>query len=216
MVSRTALASWLLALALAPATAAAQSPPELPSVDAGLAELAVFALLFYVVYVAISLVVGVVVLAISEFVCSESYVRAVAARIRDTPGRAGAIGVGAMVGASVGYVLLLVALLVLVAVGLPEPVGLLAAVPLFGGTVFLYVGSTVGTVVFGSYLLRRLGRDEPNLWLALVVGALVVNVPILNFVLAFVTLFVGTGGMLDQWWSGRGGTRAPETSGGEA
>lgn len=203
MVSRTALASWLLALAFAPSTAAAQSAPELPSADAGLAELAVFALLFYAVYVALSLVVGVVVLSVSEFVCSESYVRAVEARIRDSPGRAGAIGVGAMIAASVGYVLLLIVLLVLVAVGLPEPVSLLAAVPLFAGTVFLYVGSTVGTVVFGSYLLGRLGREEPNLWLALVVGALVANVPILNFVLAFVVLFVGTGGMLDQWWSGR-------------
>jgi len=216
MVSRTALASWLLALALAPATAAAQSSPELPSADAGLAELAVFAVLFYVVYVALSLVVGVVVLSVSEFVCSESYVRAVEARIRDSPGRAGAIGVGVMIAASVGYVLLLIVLLVLVAVGLPEPVSLLAAVPLFAGTVFLYVGSTVGTVVFGSSLLGRVGREEPNLWLALVVGALIVNVPVLNFVLAFVVLFVGTGGMLDQWWSGRGGGRGPETSGREA
>lgn len=203
MVLRNSLASWLVLLALVPATVAAQSTSELPSTDPGLSELAVLGLVVYVVYVAFSIAVGVVVLGVSEFVCSESYVRAIEERIYDSPGRAGALGVGATVGGFVGFVLFLVVLLVLVQLGLPEPVGLLAAIPLFGGTLFVYVGSTVGTIVLGSYLLRRLGGGEPNLWLALVVGSLVVSVPVLNFVLALLVLFLGTGAMLGRWWSGR-------------
>ncbi|WP_135829960.1 hypothetical protein [Halorussus halobius] len=205
MVPRNSLAAWLPALALVPATAAAHPASELPSVDVGLAGLAVLALLFYAVYVVFSVAVGVVVLGVSEFVLSGSYVRAVENRIRDGPGRAGLLGVGAVVGGFVGFVLLLVVLLVLVEVGFPQPVVLVAVLPLLGGTLFAYVGSTVGTIALGASLLRRFGRDEPNLWLALVVGALVANVPVVNFVLAFVVLFVGVGAMVGQWWGGRGG-----------
>lgn len=203
MALRRSLASSIVLLALAPVAVLAQSASEVPGADSGLAALAVLGLVVYVAYVVLSISVGVVVLGVSEFALSGSYVRAVETRIYERPGRVGALGIGALVGGVVGFVLVLLVLLILVEFGLPEPVALLAAIPLFGGTLFLYVASTVGTIVFGSYLLRRLGDGESNLWLALVVGSLVVCVPGLNVVFALPVLFFGTGAMVEQWWSGR-------------
>jgi len=59
-------------------------------------------------------------------------------------------------------------------------------------------------------VLRRL-RDEPepNPWLALVVGALVVQVlylvPLLNLAVAVFVVALATGAIVGQWWQGRAG-----------
>ena len=202
MSLRRSLAFWIVPLAVVPATVAAQSRPEAVS-ESGAGELVALGLLVYGVYVAVSIAIGVVVLAVSEFVGSGSYVRALERRIYDRPLRSAALGVGTIVGGLVGIFLLTVVLLVLAELGAPDPVALLVAVPLFGGTLLLYVGATIGTIVLGSYLLRRLGDGDSNLWVALVVGSLVVNVPGLNLVLAFLVLFLGTGAVVDHWSNGR-------------
>ena len=197
---------------LAPAQTATPAPAPAPT--AGIAELAVLGLVVYGASVAFSIVVGLLVLAVSEFVYAESYVRSIEHRISDRPIQAGALGFASIVAGVAALFVLLVVLAVLLAVGLPEPVGLLAAIPLFGGLAFIYVGATVGTIVLGAFLLRRVRGDRANLWLALVVGALVVNLPLLNFLLAFLVLFLGTGAMVDRWWANRRGgesTASPST-----
>ncbi|MDR5673423.1 hypothetical protein RH858_09725 [Halalkaliarchaeum sp. AArc-GB] len=203
---------------LAPAQTATLAPAQTatpaPAPTAGIAELAVLGLVVYGASVAVSIVIGLLVLAVSEFVYAESYVRAIEQRISDRPIQAGALGFASIVAGVAALFVLLVVLAVLLAVGLPEPVGLLAAIPLFGGLAFLYVGATVGTIVVGAFLLRRVRGARANLWLALVVGALVVNLPLLNFLLAFLVLFLGTGAMVDRWWANRRGgdpTASPST-----
>lgn len=176
---------------------------EPTGIEGGLAAVLVLGLLMYAVYVAFSIFVGVLVLFVSEFVFGDSYVSAIEAHVYDHPFRSGAVGVGALLGGTVGIFLLMVVLLVLLELGLPEPAVLLSAVPFFAGMVLVYVGATVGTIVVGAYLLRLVGAGDPNLWIALVLGALVVNLPGLNVVLAFVVLFVGVGAMFDHWWQHR-------------
>lgn len=202
MASRQSLVASIAVSTLVPATAVAQSDPGVPIAEPGIAEIAVLGLLVYAAYVVFTVVVGVLVLAVSEFALSGSYVRAIERRIYDRPVRSGLVGFGAIVAGFVGILLLMIVLLLLVEIGVPEPLGLVAAIPFFGGVLFLYVGATIGTIVLGSYVLRRLS-GESNLWLALVVGALVVNAPVLNFVLAFLVLFLGTGAMIGRWWSVR-------------
>lgn len=203
MTLRQSLVSWILLLALVPATVVAQTTPETPITDSGLAELVVLGLLIYVVYVIFSIAIGVLVLVVSEFIFSGSYVRAIEKRAYDQPVRSGALGFGVFVGGVVGFILLLFVLLFLMAFGVPEFLGMVGVIPFFGGILFMYVASTLGTIVFGSYVLRRFSGGESNLWLALVVGALIVNIPVLNFVLAFLVLFLGMGAMVGQWWSNR-------------
>ncbi|MFC6716759.1 hypothetical protein ACFQGT_17100 [Natrialbaceae archaeon GCM10025810] len=197
------LVPWLALLALVPAPVVAQTTPEAPITDSGFSELAVLGLLIYVVYVIFSIAIGVLVLVVSEFVFSGSYVRAIEKRAYDQPVGSGVLGLGVFVGGVVGFILLLLVFLFLMAFGVPEFLGMAGVIPLFGGILFTYVASALGTIVFGSYVLRRFGDGESNLWLALVVGALVVNIPVLNFVLGFLVLFLGMGAMVGQWWSNR-------------
>lgn len=194
------------ASAVAPLTTpvVAQSLPGTPVADPGAAELAVLGLLLYVVPVAFSVVVGAVVLVAAGVLLSGSYVPAVERRIHGRPLRSGVVGLVASVGGLVAFLLLVFALLALVALGVPEPVWLVAAVPFLGGVVFLYVASTLGTVALGSAVLGRLGVDGPNRWLALVVGSLLVNVPGLNLLVGSAVLLLGTGAVVDRWLAGRG------------
>ncbi|AFZ72918.1 hypothetical protein [Natronobacterium gregoryi] len=190
----------------------AQTDPQPVSPEADLAVLAVFAVLVYLVNVAFSVGFGVLALIVSEVIRSSSYVRAIETWSYDRPIRSVALGFGSIVGGFVGIVFLMFVVLVLVELGVPEPIVLLLMIAFFAGMLFLYVSATVGTIVFGSYLLRKVGSGEPNLWLALVVGALVVHIPLLNFLFGFLVLFLGTGAMVDHWWHGRrGGSSGPES-----
>lgn len=186
-----------------PTTVLLQATPEPAGVEESLAAFLILGVIMYAVYVTFSIAMGVVILLVSEFVFDDSYVRSIELHIYDQPLRSGAIGVGTLTGGFVGVVLLLFVLLVLLELGVPEPAILLSMIPFFAGTAFMYVGATVGTIVVGAYLLRRFRGGTPNVWIALVIGALVVNLPGPNFVLAFVVLFVGTGAMVDHWWQNR-------------
>lgn len=197
------LVSMAALLALGPATVGTQTATETSIANWGLAEIALLGLLFYVVYVIFSIAIGVLVLLVSEFVFSGSYVRAIEKQAYAQPVRSGALGLGVFVGGVVGFILLLFVLLFLMEFGVAEFLWIVGVIPLFGGALFMYVASTLGTIVLGSYVLRRVGNGEANLWLALVVGAFVVNIPGLNFVLGFLVLFLGMGAMAAQWWSNR-------------
>ncbi|RDI72281.1 hypothetical protein [Halopelagius longus] len=201
MALRQFLAWTTLLLASVPATVAAQSVPE--TVPDSTAALLVLGVLVYAIYVAISVVVGGVVLVVSNVRSSGSYVRDIEKRIYARPLRSGALGIGVIVGGVVGTLLLSIGATSLVAFGAPEPLGLVSVVPLLGGTLFLSVASAVGTIVLGSYLLRKVRGGEPNHWLALVVGSLVVNVPVLNIVLAIPVVFLGAGAIVGRRWSNR-------------
>ncbi|MES3516435.1 MAG: hypothetical protein PPP58_02105 [Natronomonas sp.] len=180
-----------------------QTAPESADVDGGLAAFLVLGVVVYALYVALSIGVGVVVLFVSEFLREGSYIGAIERHIYDRPLRSGVVGFGTLVGGFVGFVLSLFVLLVSIELGVPESVVLISILPFVIAVAFVYIGATVGTIVTGAYLLRRLRGGDPNVWIALVVGALVVNLPGLNFVLAFVVLFVGTGAMVDHWWQNR-------------
>lgn len=167
-----------------------------------LALLAAFGLIVYLSSVAFSLFLGGIVLGVSTLFGSGTYVQAIERRIRDAPVRSGAIGLGAFVVGIVGTVLVTILLLFGVELGAPEPLPMAVAVPFFGGTLFAYVATAVGTIVLGSLLLRRLRGGTPSPVLALLVGALVVNVPGVNLLVVVPLICVAAGAMLDTWWRG--------------
>ncbi len=203
MALQLMLVTLQILVGFVPTSTLLQAAPESTGPDGGLAVFLVLAVLVYFVYVSFSIVVGAVILLVSKFVFKNSYIESIEKHIYHQPLRSGAIGIGAIVGGFAGVILLMIVLLLSMELGVPEPAILLSVIPFFAGVIFIYVGATVGTIVVGAYLLRRLRGGDPNFWIALVIGALVVNIPGLNFVLAFVVLFVGTGAMFDLWWQSR-------------
>ncbi|THE66723.1 hypothetical protein D8Y22_00950 [Salinadaptatus halalkaliphilus] len=211
MSLRHAFTSLLAALLLLPGTAVAQADGG-ESMLEGVVALVVIGLLIYGANVVFSAGFGLVVMAVSTVVGSGSYVRSIEHRIYDRPVRSSVLGIGALVGGLAGLLALSLVVLLLVEVGLPEPTGLLIMIPFLLGMLFVYVGVTLGMITIGAYLLGRLRGGEANLWLAVVVGALVVNIPGLNLVLGFVALFTGTGAMVGHLWQRRrGGAGRPDS-----
>lgn len=200
MIRRYTLAVAVTLLALVPTPAAAQG--GLRDTVANPTTLEEIAIAFGS-YIAVTLVVGAIVLTVGR-----SYVRTIDARLGDDPVSAGVIGLGVLVG---GFVVLaateaVVALLVdagapAVLEGAPTLLGIVASIG-------LTVINTIGMIVAGSILLRRLGDETaPNPWLALVVGALVVQVlylvPLVNLVVAVSVVAFATGAIVGQWWQSR-------------
>ncbi len=162
-----------------------------------------FAVVLYVVYALMTLVFGAVILAVGT-----RYVQRVYGHARNAPVRSGAIGVGAIVGAVVVYILLGVSVLVLLQVGAPEPTGLLLIIPVLVGFGFSIVVTTVGEIIVGAALLQwYTGEPEPNLWIALVIAALVVNllflIPPVGLLVGPLLIALATGAMVDLWWQRR-------------
>lgn len=188
----------LLSLTPAPVTAqgglrdAATSPTTLE-------ELA----LAFGIYVAVTFVVGAIVLLLSQ-----SFVRAVESRIDERPLNAGVIGLGVLVGSFVALVVANAVASLLVESGAPAVVGLVPAALAFAVSVAVTVVNTIGIIVVGSGLLDRVGSGgEPNPWLALVVGTLLVQllylVPLVNVVVGIAVLSLATGGVISHWWHDR-------------
>ena len=188
---------------LSPALAQTAADAPASGVEA-LALLAAFGLIVYLSSVAFSVLIGGVVLAASTLFGSGTYVRFIERRLRAAPVRAGAIGLGAFVAGIVGTLILAILLLLGVELGAPEPLPMAVAIPFFGGTLFVYAAAAVGTVVLGSLLLRRFRGGEPSSVLALVVGALVVNVPGINLLVGLPLVCATAGAMIDEWWRSRG------------
>lgn len=205
MASRHVTATAITLLALVPVRVAAQggledavTSPTTPE------ELA----LAYGIYVAVTLVVGAIVLTVSQ-----AFVRAVEKRIDERPLNAGAVGLGVLVGSFVALVVANAVASLLVESGVPAVVGLVPAILAFAISVGVTVINTIGIIVVGSVLLHRVGSGgEPNPWLALVVGALVVQllylIPIVNVVVGICVLALATGGVISHWWHDRRNGRA--------
>lgn len=129
-------------------------------------------------------------------------VRAVAETVQTEPLRSGGLGVAAVV-AGVGVFLLLgVTAAALAQVGAPQQVGLLVLLPAIVGGIGIVVATALGAFTVG-YSLLDLISDEPNQWLALVVGAgavsLLVLVPGVNYAV-FLVPVVAIGGVVE--WLG--------------
>lgn len=215
MSSRRTLGSLVTLLALLPGSAAAQTGSEADG-----ALLLVGLALIVGVMAAFTIVVGAVVLAVST-----PYVEALERRIYDVPVRSGAVGLATLIG---GFVLTIVALLVMAVVGEiggGEPVvdllGMLVLMALLvGGMVFVTLADVIGSILAGLALLRRFGSGEPNRWLALVVGSVVVSalylIPLVNVAAMAVVVGLGAGAMVGHWRSSRnGGASGPgEPAGG--
>ena len=139
-----------------------------------------------------------------------SYVRSIEMRLVDDPVSAGVIGIGVLVGGFVVFAAMGAVVALLVDAGAPAALESVPTLVGIGVSVGLTVINTIGMIVAGLVVLRRL-RDEPepNPWLALVVGALVVQVlylvPLLNLVVAIFVVALATGTIVGQWWEGRTG-----------
>ncbi|QCW03084.1 hypothetical protein [Natrinema pallidum] len=155
-------------------------------------------------YVLGTIAIGAVVLAVSQ-----SSVRRLEARIVERPVPTGVIGIGVLVGGGVALAVVTATASFLVAAGAPAPVGTGLEALALAFPIGLTVANTVGVIVFGSRLLRRVGRGpKPNLWLALAVGAITVNVlyliPVVNVSIVVGLVAVATGAIAGQWWHDRG------------
>lgn len=206
MVLRRHLLSLVALLALVPVPALAQTGVEAPAVGSGLVDLVLILLLLallMVINAAFSVALGIPVLLVSEFVYSNSYVRAIERRIYDAPVRSGGLGIATTLGGIVGLVVFAIGVALLTDAGLPDAVGLVLAIPFLVGVLFVYIGSAVSTVLVGSYLLRRFGTGESNVWAALVVGALVVNIPLLGFFVSLPAFLAALGAMVARLWNSR-------------
>ncbi|EMA36338.1 hypothetical protein [Halobiforma nitratireducens] len=206
---RRAVAALIAVLSLVPVSATAQNGVETSVTGAGGVELLVLGALLYVVYVLFSIALGLIVLVATEVIGSGTYVRTLEHRIYDRPVRSALLGFGAIVAGIVGLFVLLFVLVVLVEIGLPEPTALIAGIPLFGAMIFVHVAAAIGTIVIGAYLLRKRQSGPANLWLALFVGALIVNVPLLNLLLAPAVLLLGIGAMIGHWLGDGGDVSGP-------
>ncbi|WP_222917063.1 hypothetical protein [Natrinema sp. SYSU A 869] len=208
MTPRYTLVTAITLSTLVPATVTGRSDLEdVVTNPATLEELA----LAVGLYVLATVVIGALVLAVSQ-----SSVRRIETRIVEEPVTTGVIGIAILVGGVVAFAVLMAVASLLVAVGVPEPVGtgLEALTVVF--PIALTVSNTVGVIVLGSRLLRRAGRGpKPNPWLALVVGAITVNVlyliPVVNIVVVLGLVAVATGAIASQWWHNRGDESSDST-----
>ncbi|ELY80883.1 hypothetical protein [Natrinema gari] len=182
---------------------AAVTPSDLGSTITNPATPEELALAFGV-YVLGTIAIGAVVLAVSQ-----SSVRRLETRIVERPVPTGVIGIGILVGGGVALTAVTATASFLVAAGVPAPVGTGLEALALVFPIGLTVANTVGVIVLGSRLLRRAGRGpNPNLWLALAVGAITVNVfyliPVVNVVTVVGLVAVATGAIAGQWWHDRG------------
>ncbi|WP_226480471.1 hypothetical protein [Natrinema amylolyticum] len=206
MTSGYALETATTLLTLVPASVAARSDLEdVVTNPATLEELA----LAVGLYVLATVVIGALVLAVSQ-----SSVRRIETRIVEEPVTTGVIGIGVLVGGVVAFAVLTAAASLLVAIGAPEPVGTVLEALTVAFPIALTIANTVGVIVLGSRLLRWVGRG-PNPWLALVVGAIAVNVlyliPVVNIVTVLGLVALATGAIAGQWWRDRGNESSDST-----
>ena len=209
MLNRHTLAAVLVLLALGPTPAAAQRGlRETVTSPSTSEELAVA----FGLYVIVTLAVGAIILTVDR-----SYVRRTDAQLAADPVSAGAIGLGILVGGFVALNVTGAIATLLVDAGAPV---VLENAPLLLGlvaSVALTVVNTIGMIVAGLVLLRRLRDDtDPNPWLALVVGAVAVQVlylvPLVNLLVAICVVALATGGIVTQWWQRRTATPSESTT----
>jgi len=150
-------------------------------------------------YLSVTLVVGAAVISNAG-----GRVRTIGEEIRQHPIESGGFGLGTVVASVGGYLLVGVIAAGLAELGAPAQVGILVLVPLVVGVVGLVVAATVGQLVVGLILLRRFSDDgRPNLWLALLLGTILVGfaavLPAGNLIGAAMTVLAIGGGTRLVW-----------------
>jgi len=164
-------------------------------VDIG--ETPVTAVATYFVYVFLTLVFGgFIVLVAGE------RVRRLEIRIRNETLRAAGVGFGGIVIGVTGFALF--ATVFFMSLGAPDALALLVMVPIAVFSLLMLGLMAIGVIIGGLWLLRTVKQQpEPNLWVALVVGAIFVNIafvlPVLNIIVGFVVILLPAGGLLDGW-----------------
>jgi len=166
-------------------------------------ELAVVAVGVYFAYLLVTLVFGGFVLLVAG-----DRVRQLETRLRQSTLRAAGLGFGGIVGSVIGFVLFALGIVLLVELGAPEAVGLVLLVPFLAVALAVLFVSAVGVIIAGSWLLRTLKQQaEPNLWVGLVVGAVIINiallVPMVNVGVGLLLIALPLGGLIDAWWTAR-------------
>lgn len=168
-----------------------------------LGELAVVAIGAYFAYLTVTLVFGGFVLLVAG-----DRVRRLDTRLGQSTLRATGLGFGGIFASVGGFVLFALGIVVLVELGAPEAVGLVLLVPVFVLALAVLFISAVGVIIAGSWLLRTVKQQaEPNLWVALVVGAVSINiallVPMVNVGVGLLLIALPVGGLIDAWWTAR-------------
>lgn len=170
------------------------------SANAGfvLDESSIVAVSTYVVYLAVTLVVGGFVLLVAG-----DRVRRLETRIRQSTLRAAGLGASGII-VGVSAVSLVVAFLRVIVDPFAGSLAVVLLVPGFVVPLVLFGSTVVGGILAGSWLLRQLTAEPaPNLWAALVVGAVTVNIayllPGVNIIVGLAVLTLPLGGLLDCW-----------------
>lgn len=131
----------------------------------------VVSIIFALSYLSVTLFVGAMLVSNAG-----ERTRTVGEEVRHHPLETGLLGVGTVVACVSGYLLLGVTAAGLAELGAPVQVGVLVLVPLVVGVIGFMLATALGQLVVGIILLRRISDDgRPNLWVALVVGAVVVG-----------------------------------------
>jgi len=104
-------------------------------------------------------------------------IRTVSEEVRRHPLESAGFGLGAVIAGVAGYLLVGVTAAGLAELGAPPQVGILVLIPLVGGVIGLIVATALGQLIVGIILVRRVSEEgRPNLWVALIVGTVVVGV----------------------------------------
>jgi len=132
-------------------------------------------------------------------------VRTAGEEVRHHPVETGAFGLGTVAACVGGYLVVGVIAAGLAELGAPAQVGIFVLVPLVVGVIGLVIAAAVGQLVVGILLLRRFSDDgQPNLWIALVVGTLIVGLtavlPAGNLIGAATTI-LAIGGVTRRVWA---------------
>lgn len=179
---------------------APESPVDLSALAAAVPDLNILPIAELLILVLTFIGTLVVTLAVGAALVSvaSKEVRAVSTSVQAAPLRSGLLGVATAI-AGVGLFLLLgVAAAGLAQVGAPQQIGLLVLLPAIAGGIGLIVATALGAITVGASLLG-VATEEPNLWLALIVGATLVGllsiIPVINYAV-FVVPIVGLGGVV--------------------
>ncbi|SEH16381.1 hypothetical protein SAMN04487967_2587 [Natronorubrum sediminis] len=196
MVRRSLPAVVLTLLALVPSSAAAQNGATAPRT---LAEI----LVVMGVYAVITFGVGLLLLAVSQ-----SYVRGVGTHMRRHTLRSFLLGLGAFVASFVAVFAGMFLITGITALGAPDTVSVALMLALvfafFGFWLLILLADALAIIVVGALVLGWVrSSPDPNLWLGLVVGILVVHlvylIPLVNILVILVLPTIGIGAMIDSW-----------------
>lgn len=153
----------------------------------------------YIVYLLLTLVFGGFILLVAG-----DRLRQLETRVRRSPLRAAGMGIGGIVTGVIGFAFFGAIVGFFVSLGAPDALALLLLGPIFAFSLALLGVTAVGEIIGGSWLLRTVkNQSAPNLWLALVVGAVFVNmayfVPVFNIIVGFAVIVLPVGGLLEGW-----------------